>query len=168
MSENKLKETYLTLYSDNSPWTVVGVKFFSQGQVLQALICEFWGFLWFLKVLLQSPRFIECMALLTSKTVLTWGTAGSLQKGFEQKREGNKHFRADGWCQIHLQHLGLLFSLWFDRTSFHGVWWGQSGLNQHQAAIKWDSPISWESLGWFLLQGGGFTWTSGGSRALRV
>lgn len=69
--------------------------FFPQDQVLQPLICEFWGFLCFLKVLKQSPLFIVSMALVNSETLLTWGTAGSLQKGFEQKGEGNKHFKPE-------------------------------------------------------------------------
>lgn len=44
---------------------------------------------------MQSPLFIVCMALVNSKTLLTGGTAGSLQKGFEQKREGNKRFKLE-------------------------------------------------------------------------
>lgn len=35
------------------------------------------------------------MAMVNSKTLLTWGTAGGLQKGFEHKREGNKHFKSE-------------------------------------------------------------------------
>lgn len=43
----------------------------------------------FLRVLLQSPLSMGCMALVNSKPLLLCGTAGRLQKGFEQKRKGS-------------------------------------------------------------------------------
>jgi len=82
-------DIYYPLQQQPSMDSVWGVVVFFPGPNAASLSLRVLGIVVSLKVRIQSPLFIGCMVLVTSKTLLLHSMAGRVQKGFEKKRKGN-------------------------------------------------------------------------------